>query len=214
MNKFVDYLTILQLGVALNLVTGAYASQRREFEDKVANELNDYRDKIRQLLNLEKEQGPIGYELERKDIRQLSDRELSRLQSDVSIRFWRRSYNFGKKDIFFEKALIPIGIFCAMALVVASIWPEEYIAPYIALFISLIAVGVPIYAFVRTYTELREHQLYYRRNTTRNYSDNIEREHDLRMRSSPKKGEIHEIHNALRARFSAKQSRGQKPGSE
>jgi len=202
MNTIGDYLTVLQLGVGLNLVAGAYASHRKDFEEKVGEELERHRDHMDRLLRRAPlEQGAISHDLQDRPVEGLTDRELGRCLGDASVRFHGRVHRYGKRDGTIERLLIPIGLGCALCLVVASIWPGMPIAWWLALILSAVALGPPLYAFVRTSRELKDHEWYYHRQVNDTYAEKVAGRHDARMRSKAVKGEIHRITNQVRVRL-------------
>jgi hypothetical protein len=197
-----DYLTLLQLAVGLNLVVGAYGAHRKNLESRIADEIDASREKIDEILDssnppvLELKEG-----LERKEVKNLSDRELARYFGDTSIRFYKRVYRFGQRDNMVEPWLVPIGLLCLFELFYASLWPKTMIS-YNLVYLCLILGFVPaLWVFLRLVRETAEHERFYRRQANSSYRNNVDDRHAARLRSEAIDGEIFRATNQIRVRY-------------
>lgn len=199
-----DYLTLLQLSIGLNWVVGAYSSYRKNYEEDIRAKLDRAREEMDELLaSGEIESVKLRSNLHDYEIKQISDRELSRYLVDATIRFHRRRQKFRRRDGYLEPLLFPIGLLSLLALCYASFWPRTLVsrgAIYGACAIGLLPA---IAALARLLVEVSQHERAYRRDTRGSYIQASEAGQDKRIRSSPLRGEIARIINQVRVRSRA-----------
>lgn len=197
-----DYLTLLQLAVGLNLVVGAYGARRKDLESRIANEIDASREKIDEIVDsLNPPVLELNENLEKKGVKDLSDRELARYFGDTSIRFYKRVYRFGQRDDMVEPWLVPIGLFCLFGLLYASLWPKTMISYTLIYLFLVIGFGPALWAFLRLVRETAEHEKFYRRQANNSYRDNVEERHAARLRSKAVDGEVFRTTNQIRVRY-------------
>lgn len=108
MQAISNYLTILQLGVGLNLVVGAYSSYRKNQEEYIQGKIDDARENIDEILGPEVDI-PAKFRselLNEGPVKELTDKELRRYLIDVSIRFDRRKRTYGSRDVICRAAYL------------------------------------------------------------------------------------------------------------
>jgi hypothetical protein len=196
-----DYLTLLQLAVGLNLVVGAYGSHRKHMENKIGDELSASREQIDEILD--SKSPPVlelAPNLEKKEVKKLTDRELSRYLGDVSIRFYQRCHSFGQRDKIVEPWLVPIGLLCLVGLIYASLWPQSQVSNLIVDLFLVIGFVPALWAFMRLVRETAEHERFYRRQANISYREKVADEHGKRIRSEKVDGEIFRVMNQIRVR--------------
>ena len=196
-----DYLTLFQLAVGLNLVIGAYGSHRKNLESRISEELSLSRKQIDEILDhTNPPVNEIEERLEKKEIKKLTDRELSRYLGDTSIRFYKRCYKFSQRDNFIEPFLVPIGLICLIGLIYASLWPKTQISYDIVYAFLGVGFFPALWAFIRLVREMAEHELFYRRQANSSYRDSVEDRQAARIRSEAIRGEIFRATNQVRIR--------------
>ena len=196
-----DYTTLLQLSVAVNLAVDAYASRRKRAEEKIAEELDSARETMDRILShAAGVDAPLDQGLERKPVKELTNRELSRYLGDVTIRFYRRAHRFRVLDKYMEPLLTPLGIVSLVALVAASLSPSTDVPSWTVWLGAAVLFAPPILAFVRATRDTRRHEHFHRREANVSYSKVVEAEHDRRMRTTAAKGEIFRVTNHIRVR--------------
>ena len=207
MEKLANYQTLLQLGIGLNLVIGAYSSHRKNVEDRIKDSLDQYREQMDEILasTLEPVKA-IDYDLQDRPVKLLNDRELSRYLSDCTIRFYQRRERFMRRDGYVEPLLYPIGFLSLSLLVYASLWPKTEVSYGLAYPICAVMLGPPIFALVRLLLETRNHERFYRGRASKTYREKVSVRHEERLRTSLSKGEIVRVTNAVRLRHSALQT--------
>lgn len=192
-----DYLTVLQLAVGLNLVAGAYTNIRKEFENRVADEIDDYREIMAGIVR-DQPDGPLDAGLEKK--KPLTDRELYRYLLDVSNRFHERARAFSRFDAWIEFALIVIGIVSACGLVAATVWPALPITKSQGVVICLVSIVPAVLAFLKAFAEIRTHDGFYRRRQNDSRAEKEAWRNQERSRSDAQAGEIGRAINQVRFR--------------
>lgn len=199
--KLSDYSSLIQFIAGINLVVGAYAPYRRNVEDSIEDKLDIARSQIDEILD--KYNPPteiLSRNLEKKEIKNLSDREIARYLGDVSIRFYDRCYKFGKYDPFFEFGLPLIGIIFVMILIYSAIFPEALINEFCISFFVIVGLIPALFSFLKTIFEIKLHEKFYRRKANDSYKRLAQNRHNKRKRTDPIVGEIFRVTNQVRVR--------------
>lgn len=197
MNTSGDYLTVLQLGVALNLVVGAYTTARVDFEQQAAYELDVCQEKLATFMKGEPE-GPLEDNLHRKPIKDLTKRELYRYVTDITVRLDDRVRNYSRLDGKIDNALLLTGFACVVALIWASVNPLLHVPRGIGIFASIASLAVPLLAFTKTNLELKAHRRFYRRPPNDSFVKKVQDRNKERSHSDGSPGEIFKVTNRVR----------------
>ncbi len=200
-----DFLTLLQLSVGLNWVVGAYGSYRRTYEDDIRDRLDHAREHMDALLLGDRASQPsIPQDLQVRNIKDLSNRELNRYLIDANTRFHRRRALYRHRDGYLEPLLLPIGLISLIGLVYASFYPHQTISHWAAFVACGIAFLPSVAALTRLAWEVRQHENFYRREPNPSYVRSSQESQNERMRSKPTRGEISRIINQVRIRHREK----------
>ena len=202
MQSGVNYQTLLQLGVGLNFAIGAYGPYRKEYEERIRSKLDEARERLNELLSRDDSQfSSPRTDLQSLPIRHLSDRELHRYLSDVTIRFYRRRQVYDRGDKFLDGLLVPIGLISLLLLCYASFWPKTQIRNWAAYSICFLILVPSTVALARVVLEIRNHERFYRKESNLTHLKTSQQRQDDRMRSLPTQGEITRVMNEARLRY-------------
>jgi len=159
-----NWMSVFQLGCAMNFVMGGYSEYRASREREVIAQLTLAEEQLAEYHKAKSYDHNEDHSEIRKGLDQLfkkkatslTNGELSRLRSEMTSRFYRSWYQNRRKDKRRIVYLAVLGFLSTALLFCGSIWPNLNLPNIVEVMIALPLIGTPLMIIFLVYLEVRQ----------------------------------------------------------